>query len=359
MDEAMVSDALPCEDHQAALEIINQLGDCRTLEELNQVLKTALIPLMDCNGVFYTRLDGERETPQLLDDINQSPLCQHHWKNFLEVAIQSQLMDSSLSGEVITPLATETFCCTDRHCRHCTIYPRNGCDHDHRCCAIVALFDAPKPAVALYFCRLTTQEQFYSTRDFELLLLLRATLLQTVKAVIYQEESRNLQQMLEHMPGHDEPVAVVRADGALVYKNQVFDQVVGQENFIYLSRLLVKKINAESSCTDYDCYLSQLGRRFYEVMLIPINNADNDSKGLFLLRFTRVTNKSGLIDRKLDKAGLTSRELEIAALIYQGISTHSISDLLSLSYHTVRNHIKHIYSKTGVSTRSELLTWGG
>ena len=36
-----------------------------------------------------------------------------------------------------------------------------------------------------------------------------------------------------------------------------------------------------------------------------------------------------------------------------------LSEQLNLSYHTVRNHIKHIYRKIDVSSRSEMLTWGG
>ena len=55
--------------------------------------------------------------------------------------------------------------------------------------------------------------------------------------------------------------------------------------------------------------------------------------------------------------GLSSREIEIARQIFHGISTHNISEQLKLSYHTVRNHIKYIYHKIGISTRSEMLIW--
>ena len=56
--------------------------------------------------------------------------------------------------------------------------------------------------------------------------------------------------------------------------------------------------------------------------------------------------------------GLPNHELEIATLLIQDISTHDISEQLNLSYHTVRNHIKHIYHKIGVSMRSEI-DWKG
>ncbi|WP_370652773.1 helix-turn-helix transcriptional regulator [Sediminibacterium sp.] len=47
--------------------------------------------------------------------------------------------------------------------------------------------------------------------------------------------------------------------------------------------------------------------------------------------------------------------MEIATLIYQGNSPKEIAGEINLSYHTVRNHIKSIYSKLDVSTRSEML----
>jgi len=46
-------------------------------------------------------------------------------------------------------------------------------------------------------------------------------------------------------------------------------------------------------------------------------------------------------------------------LIYPGISAREFSEKTYLSYHTVRNHLRSIYSKMGVSTRSEMLVWIG
>jgi DNA-binding CsgD family transcriptional regulator len=117
--------------------------------------------------------------------------------------------------------------------------------------------------------------------------------------------------------------------------------------------------NSNSQKREQQNFLSRVGRRLYEVTLAPVSTAINYNDILYLLRFSRIADKNGQIYRQLDQAGLTRRELEIAALIHQGISTRNISDQLNLSYHTVRNHIKHIYCKINVSTRSEMLAWGG
>lgn len=50
---------------------------------------------------------------------------------------------------------------------------------------------------------------------------------------------------------------------------------------------------------------------------------------------------------------LTSREREILAELVNGFDNKQIADNLFISYETVRNHVKHIYEKLHVSSRSQ------
>ena len=52
-------------------------------------------------------------------------------------------------------------------------------------------------------------------------------------------------------------------------------------------------------------------------------------------------------------AGLTAREVEVLALAAQGHSNKEIADRLVISPKTVGNHIEHIYTKIGCSSRAE------
>jgi len=52
---------------------------------------------------------------------------------------------------------------------------------------------------------------------------------------------------------------------------------------------------------------------------------------------------------------LTQREQEITRMVARGAATNEIADELFLSHHTVRDHIKAIFSKVGVSSRGELV----
>jgi LuxR family maltose regulon positive regulatory protein len=52
---------------------------------------------------------------------------------------------------------------------------------------------------------------------------------------------------------------------------------------------------------------------------------------------------------------LTERELEIMHLLNQGLTRTEIAKSQSVSQNTVKTHLKNIYSKLGVHSRSEVL----
>jgi DNA-binding CsgD family transcriptional regulator len=53
--------------------------------------------------------------------------------------------------------------------------------------------------------------------------------------------------------------------------------------------------------------------------------------------------------------GVTQRELEVTRRIARGLGTSRIAAELHLSRHTVRDHVKAVFEKVGVSSRGELV----
>jgi DNA-binding NarL/FixJ family response regulator len=51
-------------------------------------------------------------------------------------------------------------------------------------------------------------------------------------------------------------------------------------------------------------------------------------------------------------SGLTAREQEILVMVAKGFKFAEIADLLSISRHTVKTHVRHIYRKLEVDSRS-------
>ena len=56
--------------------------------------------------------------------------------------------------------------------------------------------------------------------------------------------------------------------------------------------------------------------------------------------------------RRPGPAGLTQREIEVLRLLARGLSNKQIADRLVISPKTVANHVEHIYTKIGASTRA-------
>ena len=61
--------------------------------------------------------------------------------------------------------------------------------------------------------------------------------------------------------------------------------------------------------------------------------------------------------RDKNRLALTAREIEVLRLLVEGHTNNEISRLLSISPHTVKSHIIHIFNKSGVKDRTQAAVW--
>ncbi len=57
------------------------------------------------------------------------------------------------------------------------------------------------------------------------------------------------------------------------------------------------------------------------------------------------------------QANLTSREVEVLCFVAKGSTNTEISTKLSISHHTVKSHVVHIFNKLGVNDRTQAAVW--
>ncbi len=64
-------------------------------------------------------------------------------------------------------------------------------------------------------------------------------------------------------------------------------------------------------------------------------------------------------DKKRDEGleGLSQRELDVLKLMTKGYNNRQIADILFISEHTVKVHIRNIFRKIGVSDRTNAVLW--
>jgi DNA-binding CsgD family transcriptional regulator len=359
MNKENIPDQFLNSDHQQTLATIKWLNNCQTWDEFNQAVKAALLPLLKCNGAFYGRLMGEQNALQLLGSINQSTCCQHDWKQLLNIASQGLVIADSVNSHVAEPLpisAVSDVQCFEENGGHYRSFDLVW-QQSHRNCTVVKVFDDQHQlAFQFYFCRLSNQQQVFSQRDFELLKILKPILLQTLRLILFRQETFNSQLTKNFWSSYTDPITVFRSDGQVIFQSCEFDRVFAQEKQAFLSSMLALIDFLQSNKINGYSFLSQLGKRLYEIKLTLIDAGEDSCLSIYLLHPSRITHKFGKVFNQLDRTRLTHREMEITVLICQGRSAREIAEEIHLSYHTVRNHIKSIYSKLGVSTRSELLS---
>lgn len=72
--------------------------------------------------------------------------------------------------------------------------------------------------------------------------------------------------------------------------------------------------------------------------------------------FTTIEEPAAVLpDRFVARYGISPREREIISMIVQGYGNRKIGEALFISAMTVKNHIYHIYQKTGVENKIQLI----
>ncbi len=92
-----------------------------------------------------------------------------------------------------------------------------------------------------------------------------------------------------------------------------------------------------------------------EKVLDQVNLTGSFLEPEILTKLLGLINEKKMADSSMFMEGLTAREEEILLLIKKGQTYKEIAATLNISFHTVNHHLKNVYQKTNVKSKSELI----
>jgi DNA-binding CsgD family transcriptional regulator len=137
------------------------------------------------------------------------------------------------------------------------------------------------------------------------------------------------------------------------------EQLSDKQSMQAIVNELVELVNAQGASSPFDRKVRQCVVDGYTVIscMKKVTTPDGFRKYLVLaINKPRGTGEAGETKAALmNRFDLTSREAEVAVLMTKGYENTEIADRLYISMSTVKSHVHSIYSKFGVSTRTEFI----
>ncbi len=86
-------------------------------------------------------------------------------------------------------------------------------------------------------------------------------------------------------------------------------------------------------------------------------NKQEKSIEILKKKLTEQIQKNREPDNAEIRTDLTDREIQVLRLVAEGSTNTEISEILSISPHTVKSHVVHIFNKLGVNDRTQAAVW--
>ncbi len=111
-------------------------------------------------------------------------------------------------------------------------------------------------------------------------------------------------------------------------------------------------------------YRFLMARRFLKCNFGDLDTTSQDIDGEYIFHFEKVScpmrgecKFEGVICSPRYNCKLSDAEMRVMRIYYQDRNIEKIADMLYLSGHTVKNHIRAAYAKLGIHTRGEFISY--
>ncbi len=362
-------------DYLAVQEIIHNLHQCRTRQNLKALFGSNILPLLNAHSALYAWTDPDLLSPRLIDAINipsedlasinqfieQDPKARAlltHSQPVIARDIDVPKKDSASREE--DPFREE-LCRFDPFSRQ-ERPVRDGYGYFSTCKAGVITLALRDVNLGAGIHRRLPSDKPWTVRDVRILEQIRAHLLMAIKTIVLTDELVKHKSLVDLLADSPTAIAVVDQNMVIDYCNSAWKEVMSKTAGSRLDPELVSLLIKEKSkweppfttngvngkeevhnLAGEDCRLS----------FSPLRGGGEHDPWLLQLKLIR--NANHRVNGLMQQAGLTKREMEACKLIRQGIDANEIARQLFISPHTVKTHLKRIHLKLGVHTRAELV----
>jgi DNA-binding NarL/FixJ family response regulator len=158
----------------------------------------------------------------------------------------------------------------------------------------------------------------------------------------------------------DEKISVVIIDLELTGINtgiNIIDKITsGRKNIRPVILLSKEDDKVIYSAVCHGVYHYILKNQPVKNVAVRLEEAVKSSTPLASVIKNKISGSFANVGTAVNEFRLTEREKEILNLLIGGLTKRKIAETLSLSYHTVDSHLRNIYRKMGVQSKSQAIT---
>ncbi|CAI2718918.1 helix-turn-helix transcriptional regulator [Nitrospina watsonii] len=360
------------EDYLAILGIMRQLYQCQVREDLNRCLENSIMPLLGADTCGYawantTEWEKMVNPAEALGMVGIPP-SQWPWCNKVHSYLVSFFECSSKSNRFV--IAHDVDIPREELQRELATFAKDHPEFNpsqlkgfSTFLSNMALFDRVNH-IAAGFQRYTPNDKLWTRREIRLMELLHPTLFSVIRRAAIQEQVKTYQALIAALAETGAPMALVREDGRVLYRNAAFSSVVAVDAGGVLPQSIRDLVEQQvvrmspdkvpESGTAPLAFFPQ-GETVYRLGLTQLFPDENGTEPAWLLRLNPADDPYSAMHRTLQTSGLTPREVEVAILAGDGLEDGDIAQRLFISPATLKNHFKSIYKKLDVHSRTQLV----
>ncbi|CAI2718915.1 helix-turn-helix transcriptional regulator [Nitrospina watsonii] len=364
--------SLPETDYLKIIEIIHALYRCQDRNDMRQCIKKYLVEGMEVDYVAWGWVELQSDltkmkATQLLDCVG---LPEHEFAVVQKmVGYHSQLVEFVLND-------FRTVTATDVDYSRSLLPPQVDAffaDHPEfdrekmqtgKLVTAMCFFDRPSLDVGFGLNRVFPNTRAFTLRDVRMLELLQPALVATIKRLALQEQLKTHQALTATLAESGLSLALTQQDGRLLFRNERFQQIVPVEPMSRLPEPLIALLQKQaarihpehpSATAAPGIETFEHGGEVYRFEATPLHPENDRDDPAWLVQLHPAADPCTALHHLLQRSGLTAREVEVAILAGDGLADGDIAQRLFISPVTLKNHLKHIYQKLDVHSRTQLV----